>query len=166
METNQEAALSLLVALGTASCPLPGEFALSPLLTWEGRGTRHGAGCTEWWPGPPQTGEKRASGTVGPPGHLHTGLGVLSHSPEAEGEEAQGVHTCTSHTGTAIHLPGCHPDSLCTSVVSCQRAVLNMESHLCVQPVPLLSCSLPTLSYFISVPHSHMQSGLASPLGT
>jgi hypothetical protein len=164
METSQEAAPSPPVALGTASCPLPGEPALSPLLTWVGRGPRRGAGCTEWWLGPPQTGEKRASGTVGPLGHLHTGLGVLSHSPEAEGEEAQGMHMYTSYTGPTIHLPGCHPDSLCASVVSCQGAVLNMESHLCVQLVPLLSCSLPTHSYFISVPHSHMQSGLASPL--
>lgn len=95
METNQEAAPSPPVALVTASSPLPGDPALSPLLTWAGRGPRRGAGCTGWWPGPPQTGEKRASGTVGPPGHPHTGLGVLSCSPEAEEEEAQSEHTCT-----------------------------------------------------------------------
>lgn len=166
METNQEAAPSPPVALGTAFCPLPENPALSPLLTWVGRGPRHGAGCIEWWPEPPQTGEKRASGTVGPPGHLHTGLGVLSRSPEAEGEEAQGVHTCTSDIGPTTHLPGYHPDSLCPSIVSCQRAVLNMASHVCVQLVPLLSCSPTTHSYFISVPHSHMQSGLTSPLST
>lgn len=110
METNQEAAPSPSVALGTASCPLPGDPTLSPLLTWVGREPRHGAGCKEWWLGPRQTGEKRASGTAGPLGHLHTGLGVLSHSPEAEGEEAQRVYTCISYIGLTIHLPGCHPD--------------------------------------------------------
>lgn len=116
METNQDSAPFPPVALGTAFCPLPENPALSPLLTWVGRGPRHGAGCIEWWPEPPQTGEKRASGTVSPPGHLHTGLGVLSHSPEAEGEEAQGVHTCTSDIGPTTHLPGYHSDSLCPSV--------------------------------------------------
>lgn len=161
METNQEAAPSPPVALGTASCPLPGDPALSPLLTWAGRGPRHGVGCTEWWPGPPQTGEKRASGIAGPPGHLHTGLGVLSHSPEAEGEEVQGVHTCTSNTGPAIHLPGFHPDSLpkCSLL---SESCSEHGSHLRVQLVPLLT----THSYFISVCSFHMQSGLASPLST
>lgn len=91
---------------------------------------------------------------------------MLSHSPEAEGEEAQGVHTCTPYTRPTIHLPGCHPDSLRPSVVSCQRVVLSMESHPCVQFLPLLSCSPTTHSYVISVPSSHMQGGLASPLST
>lgn len=94
--THQEAAPSPPVALGPASCPLPGDPALSPLLTWAGRGPRHGAGCKGWWPGPPQTGARRASGTAGPPGHLHTDLGVPSRSPEAEGKP-QSVHACTLH---------------------------------------------------------------------
>lgn len=170
MGTHQEAVPSPPVALGTASCPLPGDPAHSPLLTWAGRGPRRGAGCKGWWPGPPQIGERRASGTAGPPGHLHTGLGVPSHSPEAEGKP-QSVHTCILHTGLTKHpstwLCGLH-ESPRQSVPKC-----SLLSESCSEQGKSSMCSAYTFaelqshhqSYFISFP-THMQSGLASPVST
>lgn len=140
--THQEAAPSPPVALGPASCPLPGDPALSPLLTWAGRGPRHGAGCKGWWPGPPQTGARRASGTAGPPVHLHTDLGVPSRSPEAEGKP-QSVHACTLHPAVrgSNHPFTWHcmsqsvTQTLCPSAVSHQRTVWNVDGHPMCSPI-------------------------------
>ena len=60
--------------------PSPRTSAPSPL-TWAGRGPRRGAGCRGQWPGPRQTGGRRAAERAVLPGCLHTGRAGLRHSP-------------------------------------------------------------------------------------